>query len=90
MINNNIEQTKEVILAPGDNKVISFDVIKEQEGVYHIEVCGQSGEFILSAPLFTSSRLLLISFISFIMAFIAGIFIALYKPWLITRLQINH
>ncbi|MFC1957812.1 SwmB domain-containing protein, partial [Chloroflexota bacterium] len=45
IINDQVEETKQITLDPGESKLISFDVVKDIADTYSIEVGGLTGTF---------------------------------------------
>jgi len=77
-INDIIEDSKEVILDAGNSTNVTFQVIKNTEGSYNVEIGEKKGTFIVTSPTTTPSYLIYIGIIALI------IFIAVIT-WLILR-----
>lgn len=50
-INGKIEASRNVTLAGGESKIVTFIVVKDIAGTYKVEVNGLSGSFVVKAPL---------------------------------------
>lgn len=77
-INDIIEDSKEVILDAGNSTNVTFQVIKNTEGSYNVEIGERKGTFIVTSPTTTPSYLIYIGIVALI------IFIAVIT-WVILR-----